>query len=330
MDSELHGRATAWRRHLHRHAELSLHEKETASFVCEQLRTMGIPFEAGVGGYGVVATLSRGQSNRSVGLRADMDALPITETSGIDYASANPGVMHACGHDGHTASLLGAAALLSRDNSWTGTVQFVFQPAEEGYGGARSMIGDGLFERFPMERIFGYHNWPGLEAGTVMVHQGPVMAAGGRIQIEIHGQAGHAAIPHLTRDPVLAAGHVLVGLQSIVARNLDPVESGIISICMINGGVASNQIPDRVSLAGTLRYFSDGTGGLLEDGIRRVADGVARMLDVKVMSRSSEAFRRPSTLQTLPTSPCMAGQTSVRRCAATCRRPWRARISAGI
>ena len=282
MDSELHGRVTAWRRHLHRHAELSLQEQETASFVCEQLRAMGIPFEAGVGGYGVVATLSRGQSNRSVGLRADMDALPITETSGVDYASINPGVMHACGHDGHTASLLGAAALLSRDRDWTGTVHFVFQPAEEGYGGARSMIGDGLFERFPMERIFGYHNWPGLEAGTVMVHQGPVMAAGGRIQIEIQGQAGHAAIPHLTRDPVLAAGHVLVGLQSIVARNLNPVESGIISICMVNGGVASNQIPDRVSLAGTFRYFSEATGNLLEDGIRRVSDGVARMLDVKI------------------------------------------------
>jgi hippurate hydrolase len=281
MDSELRGRATEWRRHLHRHPELSLQERQTAAFVCDRLREMGISFEAGVGGNGVVATLTRGQSNRSVGLRADMDALPILETSGLAYASTNDGVMHACGHDGHTASLLGAAALLSRDSDWTGTIRLVFQPAEEGYGGARSMIEDGLFDRFPMERIFGYHNWPGLEAGAVMVHHGPVMAAGGRIVIEINGQAGHAAIPHLTRDPVLAAGHVLVGLQSIVARTLNPVDSGVVSICMVHGGVASNQIPDRVTLSGTLRYFTDATGNLLEESIRRVVAGVASMLDVQ-------------------------------------------------
>ena len=281
MDSELLGRVTEWRRHLHRHPELSLQEERTASFICERLREMDIPFEAGVGGHGVVATLSRGQSNRSVGLRADMDALPILETSPVAYASANDGVMHACGHDGHTASLLGAAAILRRDTDWTGTVRFVFQPAEEGYGGARSMIADGLFDRFPMERIFGYHNWPGLEAGAVMVHSGPVMAAGGRVLIEIEGKAGHAALPHLTRDPVLAAGHVLVGLQSVVARNLSPVDSGVVSICMVHGGVAANQIPGRVSLAGTLRFFSESTGDLLEAGIRRVVDGVARMLDLR-------------------------------------------------
>lgn len=280
MHSELLGRVTAWRRHLHRHPELSLQEHQTASFVCDRLRELGIPFEANVGGAGVVATLTRGSSNRSVGLRADMDALPIVETTGLDYASATDGVMHACGHDGHTASLLGAAALLSSAQDWAGTVQFVFQPAEEGYGGALSMIGDGLFDRFPMERIFGYHNWPGLEAGTVMVHSGPVMAAGGRIHIDVDGQAGHAAIPHQTRDPVLAAAHIVVGLQSLVSRNLDPVDSGVVSIATVHGGIASNQIPGRVQLAGTLRYFSDATGNLLEDGIRRVAEGVARMLDV--------------------------------------------------
>ena len=280
MDSELLGRVTAWRRHLHQHPELSLQEHQTASFVCERLRELGIPFEAGIGGAGVVATLSRGTSNRSVGLRADMDALPITETTGLDYASTTEGVMHACGHDGHTASLLGAAALLSRADDWTGTVRFVFQPAEEGYGGALSMIEDGLFDRFPMERIFGYHNWPGLDAGTVMLHSGPVMAAGGRIYIDVDGQPGHAAIPHLTRDPVLAASHIVVGLQSLVARNLDPVDSGVVSICTMHGGIASNQIPGRVTLAGTVRYFSDATGDQLEAGIRRVADGVARMLDV--------------------------------------------------
>ncbi len=280
MDSALRSRVTEWRRHLHRHPELSLQEHATADFVCQRLRELGIAFEAGVGGCGVVATLTRGRSNRSVGLRADMDALPITETTNAPHASVTPGVMHACGHDGHTASLLGAAALLSAQDDWSGTVQFVFQPAEEGYGGARSMIADGLFDRFPMERIFGYHNWPGLEAGTVMIHAGPVMAAGGRILIEIDGQAGHAAIPHLARDPVLAAGHILVGLQSIVARNLDPVDSGVISLCTVNGGVAANQIPSRVTLTGTQRYFTDATGDLLEAGIRRVVEGVCRMLDV--------------------------------------------------
>lgn len=280
MDSELLSRVTAWRRHLHQHPELSLHEQQTAAFVCARLQELDVPFEAGIGGAGVVATLTRGTSDRSVGLRADMDALPIVEATGLDYASTTDGVMHACGHDGHTASLLGAAALLRRSDDWSGTVRFVFQPAEEGYGGALSMINDGLFQRFPMDRIFGYHNWPGLEAGTVMVHGGSVMAAGGRIFIDVDGQPGHAAIPHQTRDPVLAASHIVVGLQSLVARNLDPVDSGVVSICTMHGGVASNQIPGRVQLAGTLRYFSDATGNLLEEGIRRVADGVGRMLDV--------------------------------------------------
>jgi hippurate hydrolase len=181
MDRSLHETLTEWRRHLHANPELTLHEKETSAFVQARLTDLGVPFVAGVGGHGVVATLHRGSSNRSVGLRADMDALPIIESSGVPYASRNPGVMHACGHDGHTTSLLGAVAMLAQDTAWTGTVQFVFQPAEEGGGGARSMIADGLFDRFPMERIFGYHNWPGLEAGTVAVHDNVVMASGGRV-----------------------------------------------------------------------------------------------------------------------------------------------------
>ncbi|MBV8911522.1 MAG: amidohydrolase [Acetobacteraceae bacterium] len=281
MDRELHDRATAWRQHLHRNPELSLHEERTAAFVCETLRQLGVPFIAGVGGNGVVATLARGKSNRSVGLRADMDALPITETTGLPYASQTEGVMHACGHDGHTASLLGAAALLADDRSWTGTVHFVFQPAEEGYGGAKAMMADGLFDRFPMERIFGYHNWPGLEAGTVMVHNGPVMAAGGRIHIEIEGHAGHAAMPHLTRDPMVAAAHVLIALQTLVARNLDPVDSAVVSICTIQGGMASNQIPGRVTMSGTLRSHKREVRDVLDEGIRRVVEGVARTFGVQ-------------------------------------------------
>ena len=159
---DLYQKLAAWRRHLHAHPELSLQEKMTSAFVQERLTELGIPFEAGIGGHGVVATLSRGHAQASVGLRADMDALPITEMTGLPYASRNPGVMHACGHDGHTTSLLGAAALLVADTDWSGTVHFVFQPAEEGYRGSRAMIDAGLFDRFPMTRIFGFHNWPGL------------------------------------------------------------------------------------------------------------------------------------------------------------------------
>ena len=280
MDAQLHERVTGWRQHIHRHPELSLHERETAAFVCRTLTELGIPFTSGVGGHGVVATLSRGPSNRSVGIRADMDALPITETTGLSYASATPGVMHACGHDGHTASLLGAAALLAADPSWTGTVQLVFQPAEEGAGGARAMIADGLFERFPMERIFGYHNWPGLEAGTVMVHDGAVMAAGARVDITVDGHAGHAAMPHLTRDPMLASAHLLIALQSIVARAVDPLDSAVVSICMVDGGVAGNQIPSRAVMRGTFRTHKPAVRDLVEASIRRIADGIAQTFDV--------------------------------------------------
>ena len=165
MTPDLHKKLTEWRQHLHANPELSLREMATSAFVQQRLTDLGIPFTAGIGGHGVVATLSRGQAEGRVGLRADMDALPIAETTGLPYASRNQGVMHACGHDGHTVSLLGAAALLVADTSWSGTIDLVFQPAEEGFGGAKAMIADGLFERFPMTQIFGFHNWPGLAAG---------------------------------------------------------------------------------------------------------------------------------------------------------------------
>lgn len=282
MDSSVQQALPQWRQHLHQHPELSLEERETAAFVCRTLTGLGVPFTAGVGGHGVVATLTRGQSNRSVGLRADMDALPITEATGLPYASAAPGVMHACGHDGHTASLLGAAAVLAQDTEWSGTVHFVFQPAEEGYGGARSMLADGLFDRFPMERIFGYHNWPGLEAGTVAVHDGAVMAAGSRVEVVVEGHAGHAAMPHLSRDPLLASAHLLVALQSVVSRNVDPLECAVVSICTMNAGLAANQIPSRCVLSGTFRSHRREVRDLVEAGIRRVAAGIAASCDVTI------------------------------------------------
>jgi hippurate hydrolase len=282
MDKTLSDTLTAWRHHLHAHPELTLHEKETAAFVGAKLRELGVPFVAGVGGHGIVATISRGQSNRSVGLRADMDALPISETTGLAYASGNPGVMHACGHDGHTTSLLGAAALLQRDTSWTGTVHLVFQPAEEGGGGAKSMIADGLFERFPMERIFGYHNWPGLDAGTVAVHDGTVMASGGRIEFRVKGRSGHAALPHLTRDPMVASAHLLLALQTIVSRNVDPLDAVVITVATMETGSAANQIPDEAFMRGTMRTLRDEVCDAVETAIRRVAAGVAQSCDVEI------------------------------------------------
>jgi amidohydrolase len=281
FDPVLAASLTQWRRHLHANPELSLQESGTAAFVAARLTELGVPFVTGVGGNGIVATISRGQSNRSVGLRADMDALPIEELTGAPYASTRPGVMHACGHDGHTTSLLGAAALLSREDDWSGTVQLVFQPAEEGYGGARAMLADGLFERFPMERIFGYHNWPGLAAGEVAIHAGPVMAQGARVEITMDGHAGHAALPHLTRDPVLAAAHALVALQSVVSRNISPLESAVISICMLDGGMAANQIPQRAVMRGTFRTHRPEIHAQVEEGIRRVVSGVAATFGVE-------------------------------------------------
>ena len=282
MDRLLLDTLTGWRRHLHANPELTLHEKETSSFVQARLGELGLPFVAGVGGHGVVATLRRGQSNRSVGLRADMDALPILESSGATHASRNPGVMHACGHDGHTVSLLGAAALLARDTSWTGTVQFVFQPAEEGGGGAKSMIADGLFDRFPMERIFGYHNWPGLEAGTVAVHDGPVMASGGRVYFTIKGHSGHAALPHMARDPMVAAAHLLLALQTIVSRNVDPLDSAVITIGILRSGSAANQIPGEAIMRGTMRTLKESVRDQMEAAVARVAAGVAQTFGVQI------------------------------------------------
>jgi amidohydrolase len=281
MDPALAETLAAWRRHLHAHPALTLHEGPTAAFVVEKLRELGVTeIATGIGGHGLVATLRRGASgpggNRAVGLRADMDALPIQEINPLlPHRSTTPGVMHACGHDGHTTALLGAAALLLRDESWSGTVRLVFQPAEEGGGGARAMIADGLFRRFPMDRIFGWHNWPGLPTGTIAVHDGAVMAAGARFDITFDGHAGHAALPHLTRDPMLGAGHCIVALQGVVARNVDPLDAGVISVTVAEAGQATNQVPSRAVLRGTARWLRDETGDLLEAGMRRVAAGIA-------------------------------------------------------
>jgi amidohydrolase len=281
MNPDLHATLTTWRRHLHANPGLTLQEAETAAFVVEKLKSMGVTeIETGIGGHGVVATLRRNASgtggNRSVGLRADMDALPIQELDeALPHRSRIPGVMHACGHDGHTTALLGAAALLLADETWSGTIRLVFQPAEEGGGGARHMIRDGLFQRFPMDRIFGWHNWPGLETGHIAIHERAVMAAGARFDITFHGHAGHAALPHMTRDPMLGAGHAIVALQSIVARGVDPLQAGVVSVTIAQAGSAGNQIAETALLRGTARWLDDAVGDLIEARMREIAAGIA-------------------------------------------------------
>jgi hippurate hydrolase len=280
--TDLTARLKTWRHHLHAHPELSLQEAQTAAYVSAQLVAMGVKHEGGIGGHGVVATLSRPGSNRCVGLRADMDALPITETTGAPYASQNPGVMHACGHDGHTASLLGAAQLLLDDTSWRGTIHLVFQPAEEGFGGAAAMLKDGLLSRFPMEQIFGYHNWPGGETGTVYLHDGPVMAAADNFNILFSGKAGHAAMPHLTTDPVQAVAHTILALNNIIARQIDPLAPAVISTCTLAAGQALNQIPTNASLGGTFRATTPEMMSVLRSKIAATAAHVAGMFGLTV------------------------------------------------
>lgn len=280
-DQTFAAQLTEWRRYLHAHPELSFEEAETARFIAARLTEMGIPFESGIGGHGIVATIARPGSNRSVGLRADMDALPIEEANDVAYRSTKPGVMHACGHDGHTTALLGAAKLLADDPDWSGTVHLIFQPAEEKGGGAKAMLADGLLERFSMDRVFALHNWPGLPAGEIAVHSGPVFAAGGPFYITLHGVAGHAAAPHLTKDTIVAAGHLLVALQTVVSRNVNPLNPAVVTVGKISGGTVTNQIPERVEIAGTIRTYDLTVRREIADAIHRVSDGIAATYGIR-------------------------------------------------
>lgn len=279
MSYDLATSMTAWRHHLHAHPELSCQETGTAAYVCRQLEALDIPYTKGIGGHGIAAQLARG-AGRRVGLRADMDALPIQENSGVAYASCHAGVMHACGHDGHTASLLGAAKKLRDDADWRGTVNFIFQPAEEGFGGAEAMLADGLLTRFPMDSIFGYHNWPGLPLGTVALHAGPVMAAAANFAVTLRGRAGHAAMPHLTADPVQGLAQLIVAINSIISRNTDPLEAGVISTCTLAAGEARNQVPEAASASGTMRALSETTMTVMQTRLRDLAQHIAAAYDL--------------------------------------------------
>jgi amidohydrolase len=265
--------AVAIRRDIHAHPELGFAEHRTAALVAKKLRALGLEVHEGIGGTGVVGLLDGAQPGPAVMLRADMDALPMPEESAVPFASQNPGVMHACGHDAHVAMLLGAAQVLrDRRSELRGRIAFVFQPAEEGGGGAPAMLRDGLIERFAIERAYGIHITCVMPSGTLGLRPGPLLAAVDQFDLVVEGKGGHGAMPHRSIDPVVIAAEVVTNLQRIVSREVDPLESAVITVGAINGGSTYNVIPPRVALKGTVRSFSAATRATLEDGIRRVAE----------------------------------------------------------
>jgi hippurate hydrolase len=266
---------TALRHDLHAHPELAFAEHRTAGIVARALCELGLEVHEGIGGTGVVGMLRAGCSPRSVGLRADMDALPLTEHSDLAYRSTVPGVHHGCGHDGHTSMLLGAARQLARTRRFDGTVVFIFQPAEEGRGGARAMVDDGLFERFPCDAVYALHNWPDLPLGSAQTRPGPIMAAADRFDITVRGRGGHAAQPHRTPDAILAASQLVTQLHTIVARRIEPGESAVLSVTRIEGGHSHNVLPAEVQVTGTVRSFDAASQDIIEAALRATAQGVA-------------------------------------------------------
>jgi len=264
------------RQDIHRHPELAYEEKRTASIVAERLRAWGVAVHERIGGTGVVGVIASGKSQRAIGLRADMDALPIHEKSGLPYESAHPGRAHSCGHDGHTAMLLCAARYLAETRRFDGRVHLIFQPAEEGKAGARAMIEDGLFQRFPCAEVYALHNWPGLPAGTVATRPGPIMAAADRVEIKVSARGGHAAQPHLSPDAILCAAQIVTAANTLVARTIDPNSTAVLSLTRISGGTSHNVMPAEVSITGTVRTFDAAVQDRLEEGLRDVVEGTAR------------------------------------------------------
>lgn len=263
------------RRDIHANPELSFEETRTSRLVAERLAGWGIPVIRGMGKTGVVGVLKNGMSGRAIGLRADMDALPVHETNTFSHRSRHAGVMHACGHDGHVAMLLGAAQYLSRHRPFDGTVYLIFQPAEENGGGASRMMEDGLFEQCPMEAVFGMHNWPGIPAGSFGITPGPMMASSNEFEVLIKGKGSHAAQPHKGIDPVLTAVQIVQSWQGIITRNRNPLHAGVLSVTQINAGSATNIIPDDATLAGTVRTFTNDTLNLIESRMRAITEHTA-------------------------------------------------------
>jgi len=298
-----HKALQAIRRDLHAHPELSFCETRTADVVARELDALGIETHRGLAKTGVIGVLRAGHGGRAIGLRADMDALPIVEANDFDHRSVFEGCMHACGHDGHTTMLLGAARLLAASPDFNGTVYLIFQPAEESNGGARVMVEERLFERFPMDAIYGMHNWPGLPAGEFAVHAGPVMAGTDRFDINIRGVGGHAAMPHLTVDSLNAGTALVQAMQSVISRSINPFDAAVVSVTCFHAGDAYNVIPDQAELAGTLRSFSD---DVRQKALKRLAElcaGFATAFDVEI-DFSARADSYPPTVNTAAEAAC--------------------------
>jgi len=266
---------TLWRRDIHAHPEIAFEENRTSDIVADKLKSWGIEVHRGLAKTGVVGKLKSGNSLRAIGLRADMDALPVHEANEFAHRSQYPGKMHACGHDGHTAMLLGAARHLARTKNFNGTVYFIFQPAEETEGGGRAMVEEGLFDRFPVEAVFGMHNWPGMPTGEFAVMPGPMMASSDSFEIKVRGLGSHAAMPHLGQDSIVAASALVLALQSVASRTVSPVDAAVVSVTQIHAGDAWNVLPSEVLLRGTTRAFRTEVQDTIEAAMRRICDGVA-------------------------------------------------------
>ena len=300
MLADLHQRIAAIRRDIHAHPELAFDEHRTADVVARHLETIGVEVHRGLARTGVVGRIVCGSGKRAIGLRADMDALPLAELNSFDHRSRHEGTMHACGHDGHTAMLLGAAESLValRDaggpGGFSGTVYLIFQPAEEHQGGGKVMVAEGLFERFPMDMVFGLHNWPGLAAGSFAVMEGPVMAGADRFEITVTGRGAHAAMPHQGTDTVLAGAALVQALQTLVSRSTDPLEPAVVSVTRFHAGHADNVLPEKAVLGGTVRTFRPELQSALEDGMRRVCVGIEATYRVQVALHYERGY--PPTL----------------------------------
>jgi len=286
----------ALRHDLHAHPELAFHEHRTAEIVADRLRGFGLEVHTGIGGTGVVGVLRGAAGGPSIGLRCDMDALPIAEATGLAYASTHTGTMHACGHDGHTAMLLGAARVLAETGAEGATCVFIFQPAEENEGGGRAMVEDGLFERFPVDAVYGLHNWPGLPVGRMAVHHGPVMAAFDTFEAIVEGKGSHGAMPHQGIDPVTIAAQLVTAWQAIVSRTVSPLAAAVVSVTQIHAGDTWNVIPDRVVLRGTTRSFDPAVRDLLEAQMAIRAEHLCRAFGATC--RFTYTRRYPATINT--------------------------------
>jgi amidohydrolase len=283
-----------WRHHIHAHPETAFEEQATAALVAEKLESFGLEVHRGLAKTGVVGVLRHGRGSSAIGLRADLDALHILERSGVAHASRNQGRMHACGHDGHTTMLLGAARALSRRKKLDGTVYFIFQPAEENEGGGRVMVEEGLFQRFPMKAVYGMHNWPRMLAGTFAMRPGPLMGAYDVFEIVATGKGAHAAMAYMGKDPMMFAAHCISALQTIVARNLHPQDAGVVTVTQVHGGDTWNVIPQEVVLRGTVRSFKREVQDLIEERMRGIVAGVAATFDMTATTRYERRY--PATV----------------------------------